>query len=223
MKVLIIGNDIHAKRYKDVLFFRNDLELYYNEYENINLYDVIIFSVPFMFDYEWFLKLKYYKNIIIFEKCQFEIELINKLIAKKYIVHLRDFDTNKFKFKKENQIIWPNLINDGMNEIKHTIPNVLDLIRNNTSNFDINVISINKEEKSYHIKLENDNKLFCIIINNKEKFGDKVILNKKELNWPDYFKCINIMFDKILSNELDDSLDIENKYKTIIKEMEEKI
>ena len=43
MKVLIIGNDIHAKRYKDVLFFRNDLELYYNEYENINLYDVIIF------------------------------------------------------------------------------------------------------------------------------------------------------------------------------------
>ena len=223
MKLLIIGDDIHANRYRDVLFFNSNIELDYNNYENINDYDVIIFSVPYMFNEEWYNKFKDYHNILIFEKCQFEIEKIKDIKAKTYIVHLRDFDENKVEFQKENNIIWPNLINDGMNIIKHTLPNILDLIRNNSNTFNPSFDSIYFENNSCYIKLTNDNKVFNVKIENNEAFGKKVELNNEELNWPDYFKCINKMMKKILNDEYDKSLEIDIKYKSIINEMEKKI
>ena len=194
-KILIIGNDIHALRYRDVLLFRHDCEIYFNEIKlNINDYDCIIFSEPYRFNECYSLLLGEYKNILLLEKSQFDFISVEKLKCKVYYVHLRDFDSNNFDINLEvnNYVKWPNLSNQGMDKIYHTLPNILDFLFNF---FDgdrtIDLLGCSKEKKSIKIKVNVCQKNFLINIYDVEVFGELPQINGVDIQWPNYFKCIN--------------------------------
>lgn len=224
-KILIIGNDLHSERYKSVLFFSDNyiVSLDYSN-KNINRYDYIIFSEPLNFNINVFKLLENYKGILLIEKLQTNINLIEKLKCKIYFIHLRLFDNkNKKLLKNNNYIIWPNLVNDKMSKIYNTLPNIFDYVKNEFSlgnNYEIVNMSINTNTLLLEVDIDKVN--FIIEIYDTENVDEKPKFNNDEINWPNYFNCINSLFDKLSNNKLNfkESIQIEKKYNKLIKEME---
>lgn len=226
-KVLIIGNDVHSERYKSVLFFNDNyiVSLNYSK-KNINEYDYIIFSEPLNFNINIFNLLENYKGILLIEKLQTNINLIEKLKCKIYFIHLRLFDNkNKNLLKKNNYIIWPNLINDKVSKIYNTLPNIFDYIQNEFSlGNNYKILNMNNKEDNLLLEIDIDKVNFIIEIYDTKNIDEKPKFNNNKINWPNYFNCINNLFDKLSNNKLDfkKSIEIEKKYNKLIKEMENK-
>lgn len=225
-KILIIGNDIHAYRYRDVLIFRDDCEIYFNCFDiDINEYDYVIFSEPYKFDVNWCLKLSDYKNVLILEKCQFDFDNIDLLDCKVYYVHLRDFNKKiiDLELGKINGVRWPNLSNQGMDKLFHTLPNVLDALFNLLkTDCEVNLMNCNKEKDSLNIKISISEKIFDIIIYDVQEFGVAPIINGIDIAWPNFFESINGLVDYLFSDKVDYlcSRNREKKYCKFIRKVE---
>lgn len=223
-KFLIVGNDIHANRYKDVLLFRDDIEVRFNLLKNdVNEFDCIIFAEPYQFDYKWFKFFQNYKKILLLEKCQFELNLIKKLKCSIYFIHLRDYDNSKINVLHNNKIVWPNLKKGKMSKIYHTLPNIFDFIYNlyegKAKMIIKECISIN--DKILLTILINDDS-FEVEIQDVKVMGPLPTINGEDIQWPNYFKCINELIDAIMSGEMDfiKSYEREKIYKKLIGKVE---
>lgn len=226
-KVLIIGNDVHSERYRTALFFNDnyDVSLDYSN-NNINDYDYIIFSEPLKFNRNIYTLLENYKGILLIEKLQTNINLIEKLKCKIYFIHLRLFDIkNKNILSKNNHIMWPNLINDKMSKIYNTLPNIFDYIQNEFSlGNKYKILNINNSKDCLLLKIDIDKVNFVIEIYDTKELDEKPKFNNNEINWPNYFNCINNLFNELSNDKIDfqKSIQIEKKYNEFIKEMENK-
>lgn len=239
-KVLILGTDIHAEQYINVLLFKENFELFQvdNNFENndscvisnkkkiidLNEFYIIIYSTPLRFSNRDFEYLKEYKGILIIEKTQQNFKYIDNLSCKIYIFHLRNFiSEDNIELGKYNIIKWPNLNNEGMNPLWNVLPNVLDLIKNldiDISN--IKIIKCIKSGNSIIIDFKASEKNFNIKIYNTNNVNSYVNINKKEIEWPNYFIGIEKIFMEIENNNINYEMSIfqEKKYVEFIKEME---
>ena len=186
-----------------------------------------MFTIPCGFDSFYFEKLRNFRGVLLLEKIQTSLDLIDKLECKKYYVHLRDFDENKkLEELNCNKIIWPNLINDNMDPIINTFPNILDFICNQSKKSLIDkktkILNFIKNDDKIYIYIEIDNKEYDIEILNTDDDNLLPVYNGFEINWPNYFKCINLLFDELLYKILDydKSNYREHVYCNIIKKLE---
>lgn len=245
-ELLIIGDDVHTIRYISSILYNDKIELTIFDYnkktkeiadhylikkinhndlkDKINDYDYIIYTLPNSFNKNIFEILKDYKNNLLLEKPQLNIELIKKLNCRVSFIHLRNYDNNNYKQPKQNNnIIWPNLINDGMDPIINTTPNIIDfviLLYKDKKIDKLEVINI-KHNNGIDFTLKVNTQIFNIHIINT---NDKELLpkyNEETINWPNYFLCITDFINELLYNNVnfENSIKEEEKINKIIKQI----
>lgn len=245
-RILIIGNDCHANNYITTLLFNETLKIYYaSEHDNhkllknydkfgicnyilngedINNFDYIIYSTPLTFNDYIYQILKNYKGILLLEKMQIKYQLISSLKCKIYFIHLRDFDRRKkIKLKKHNYIEWPNLTDEGMDPLWHTVPNILDYFNSLISvKNDFKLVECQSDTRRLKIKLLTNNKILNIKIYKTEDKERIPIVNGVNIEWPNYYECISNLIYDLQNNRLryKYSKNREKKYLKIIKEMD---
>ncbi|MDO4962699.1 MAG: hypothetical protein Q4E75_01160 [bacterium] len=245
-KMLIIGNELHAIRYINVLIFIDEFELYllndsdeankiikkYNlnkldigetTVDLINSFDYIMFTTPNYFNNKYYNIIKEYNGILLFEKPQLNLFDYEDINCKIYFIHLRKFDDNVLDKKNNNYIEWPNLFNDGMDIYINTLPNVIDFIYGLYENKNISEFKILefKNENNYIELKVNYYDTFLIKIYNTNEKGKSPMMNKTIIGWPNYYNCINNLAKQIISNNLNykESIKYEKKYIDIVKKL----
>lgn len=222
-KVLIIGNELHAVRYISSLIFVKDIELtilndsdatnnikeYYNIlelniendlFDKINVFDYIIYTIPNGLDINVCNLLKKYRGYLLMEKPQMNIKLLKELKCKTYFIHLRKFCYIIYNKPAEiNYIEWPNLAHEGMDGIINTLPNVVDYINDLYKENKVSkekIYDIKNDSNSIKFKIDLDEKFYINIYNTKEKNKHPTI-NGENIEWPNYFECINNLAKEI--------------------------
>ena len=233
-KLLIIGDDIHSIRYITSIIYNDKIDLYIldlnektkeiiNHYkikkiskeDNINNFDYILYTLPNQFNNNIFDILKNYKNILLLEKPQCNLSLIKKLKSKIYFIHLRYYDKQpNASIKNNNQIIWPNLNKEGMDQIINTLPNIIDYLISINKKDEILIDKVKNNKDSIEVSFRINSKAFITKIINTDDLDMLPKINNYMIKWPNYFLCISELIEDLLNNKLD--------YKESIKK-EEKI
>lgn len=242
-KILIIGDDVHTIRYIESLIFNDNLILMLKDIGNnsriiarkynIPIYnknvidenfDYILYTMPNNFSKKDSEELKKYKGLLLLEKPLLDLSLIECLSCKKYIIHLRNFETNKIKkeLQQENYISWPNLINDGMNPLYNTFVNIIDYLDTVIENPNYELQTYKKTDTTMEVILKVNNKKFFINIYNTNDLNFKPSINDETIEWPNYFSCINNLFQCIIQEKVDfeSTMNREQKINKLLEEME---
>ena len=231
--ILIIGNGVHAIRYLETYLFCNDLNVYFYDYnknskniinkygakkesniKEINKYDVIFLALPIN-ERKPFLEVlitKKYNGIVLLEKPLSMDYLEAKDILKRTkkmklgVIYNRQFekgiDYSKLYYEDNIRIDWPNLARDHIDPIVNTMANILDTL------FIICGYSIIK-----NLQIQHDDEYIITFILNKSSIKikiydtnndkDKIKINDKVLEWPNYFETNNNIIKEILSSNYD--------------------
>lgn len=242
-KLLIIGDDVHTIRYIESLIFNDDLILLLKDIGNdsriiskkynIPLYnkniidgnfDYILYTMPNKFSKKDSKELKNFKGLLLLEKPLLDLSLIQGLNCKKYIIHLRKFETNKIKkeLKQENYIFWPNLINDGMNPLYNTFVNIIDYLDTIIENPNYELQTYKNTDTNMEVILKINKKNIFINIYNTNDLTFQPTINDETIEWPNYFNCINNLFQCINKEKInfESSINSEQKINKLLKEME---
>lgn len=242
-KILIIGDDVHTIRYIESLIFNenlilllkdigNDSRMISKKY-NVPLYnkniidgcfDYVLYTMPNKFSKKDSEELKSFKGLLLLEKPLLDLSLIECLNCQKYIIHLRKFEANKGKkeLKQENYISWPNLLNDGMNPLYNTFVNIIDYLDTIIENPNYELQTYKNADTNMEVILKTNNKNIFINIYNTNDLSLQPTINDETIEWPNYFNCINNLFQCIDQEKIDfeSLMNREKKLNKLLKEME---
>lgn len=231
--ILIIGTGVHAIRYIETFIFKKELNVEIYEYNNKSLeiaskygintvkklsdlqkYHIIFLDVPLEVRNAYIEEIAdKYSNILLIEKPLALYTEEAKHIKEKCkniklaVIYNRHFET-KINFKKEyyseNLIVkWPNLSQDHMDPIINTMANIMDTLFIICGYGKIKIYSVVKNNQDYEINFELNNVNIKIIIYDTNDLEEKVTINNKVLEWPNYFETNTNIIESILKQEID--------------------
>lgn len=198
-KVLLIGDGPHLNRYIYSFLFnphRYECIAYKSTNYLPSTLAFICICEPFGMNtfYEQIIK-KYQARVLIekipFKNCNDLDSFLDKMqdaILIPVSVRLYEDKIVNRSNREEYVIEWPNKSNTGMDPIWSTLPNVLDFIVKQFDVIDIENIEIKEVYKianSIDIKIYVQKMVFLIRIYDTTS-SDKVHVNQKELEWPNY-------------------------------------
>ena len=211
----IMGQGIHTNRYREALsFYPGEHSLCVNDHRYY-LHDTIIVAEPYYLS-KWTVLHELldsgFSGRLVIEKmpfltlAEFEHFLHMPKKFKVYFALLRLYEKKyDWAFTSKCNIEWPNLYSEGMDLVKHTLPNVfLFLIRQ----FGIQVINECVWERvgeGIRVSLKKNSALKVFIYNTSLR-NAKVRINGCEINWPNYINLIWSMIDDICNETYDENL-----------------
>lgn len=236
-KILLLDWDIHAERYYNFFLFQKNVNIEVLPQNNssnlksvpvvfsldINQYDMIIFPRPLDFS-KWaldFIVKNEYKGLLIIEKMlakktQEAKEVINKLLlgnVKFIFFHSRRYDPTEsgLLVSESNTVLWPNQYETNMDPIYNVLPNFYDLVYNSFHS----TLQINNACICNNRLLLRFNSIIDLYIYDDKKSGNKVKINNKIIEWPNYFLTMEEFFKRINYCDIDFKENIEYELQVI--------
>lgn len=219
LETYLFCNDLNVYFYK----YNKDSKNIINKYgaktesniEEINKYDVVFLALP-IDERDPFLEVlisKNYDGIILLEKplsmnyLQAKKILIRTKNMKLGVIYNRQFekeiDYSKLYYEDTIIIKWPNLARDHIDPIVNTMANILDTLFIICGYNKIKSLQIKHDEGNYIVTFRLNKSSIKIKIYDTNDDKDKIKINDKVLEWPNYFETNINIIKEILSSDYD--------------------